>query len=157
VIVTEAELSRWGERLGATLATPCFLALRGPLGAGKSVLARAVGRGAGLVEPMPSPTFNLCFRYDTPRGVELIHMDLYRLSDPDELWELGWEDLGAPDQLVLVEWPERAGPLLPADRWDVSLHVPEPGSTVRRVEVERVGAPPPLPGFPVTLTTGGEA
>jgi len=116
MILSEGELVRWGNRIGRDISGPVFLGLKGPLGAGKSVLARAVARGAGVEGPIPSPTFNLVFRYPTPRGVPLVHMDLYRIEDSGELWELGWEELGTAGELVVVEWPERAGQLLPHDR-----------------------------------------
>lgn len=152
MIVTEGELERWGRRIGESAAPPLVLCLSGPLGAGKSVLARAVARGAGVTGAVPSPTFNLALRYPARDGLEVVHLDLYRLSDPDELWELGWQDLGGPSEIVLVEWPERAGALLPGDRWDVGL-VPEgPERTLRRVSVRRVGEPHPLPGFPVAVS-----
>jgi tRNA threonylcarbamoyladenosine biosynthesis protein TsaE len=124
--LTETGVEAWGRRIGEAavagdIALPLVLALRGELGAGKSVLARAVARGAGVTSPMPSPTFNLVFRYDAAAGIEVYHVDLYRLVDPDEVWELGWRDLGSGRQIVLIEWPERAESLLPADRWDVWL------------------------------------
>ena len=59
----EADLGRWGRRIGESLATPAVIGLTGPLGAGKSVLARAIGAGAGVDETMPSPSHNLIFRY----------------------------------------------------------------------------------------------
>lgn len=151
MILSEGELVRWGARIGRELAGPVFLGLRGPLGAGKSVLARAVARGAGVEGPIPSPTFNLVFRYPTGKGVPLIHMDLYRIEATTELWELGWEELGAAGEIVLVEWPERAGELLPHDRWEIELGIPAKGSDLREVAVSRYGAPPHLPGFPVQL------
>ncbi|HET9441387.1 MAG TPA: tRNA (adenosine(37)-N6)-threonylcarbamoyltransferase complex ATPase subunit type 1 TsaE, partial [Longimicrobiales bacterium] len=101
------------------MRTPVVLALRGELGAGKSVLARAVARGAGVSGAMPSPTFNLLFRYETPRGITVSHLDLYRLEDPEEVWELGWRELGESSEIVLIEWPERAEQLLPPVRWDI--------------------------------------
>lgn len=101
---------------------------------------------------MPSPTFNLYFRYRGRPGTQVVHMDLYRLTDPNELWELGWEEVGGPEDLVLVEWPERAGELLPPDRWDIRLDRQGQDPTLRRVTVARSGAPPPLPGFPVAVT-----
>ncbi|HEX7091376.1 MAG TPA: tRNA (adenosine(37)-N6)-threonylcarbamoyltransferase complex ATPase subunit type 1 TsaE [Longimicrobiales bacterium] len=122
--LTEGQLVAWGERIGAETAVPLVLALRGPLGAGKSVLARAVARGAGVSGPMPSPTFNLVYRYAAARGIDVWHLDLYRLHDPDEVWELGWRELGEGAQIVLIEWPERAEALLPKDRWDVWLELP---------------------------------
>jgi tRNA threonylcarbamoyl adenosine modification protein YjeE len=150
MILTERELVRWGERIGAEVEPPLFLALRGPLGAGKSVLARAVARGAGVEGSIPSPTFNLLFRYDGVTA-DVVHMDLYRIHDPEELKELGWEELVCGEEIVIVEWPERAGGLLPPDRWEVDIRAPEGGSAVREVMVRRVGAPPHLPAFPMAL------
>lgn len=154
--LTEPELVAWGERIGAEAALPLVLALRGELGAGKSVLARAVARGAGVAGPMPSPTFNLVYRYDgASRNAEVWHLDLYRLEDPDEVWELGWQELGEGRQIVLIEWPERAEALLPRDRWDVYLERPveAPGEAgaaeptgVRELSVVRRGQAPALPG-----------
>lgn len=148
----EASLSHWGERVGETLEPPVLIGLRGPLGAGKSTLARAIGRGAGVRQPMPSPSFNLLFRYQARLGIEVVHLDLYRLRSPDELWELGWADLGADHEIVLVEWPERAGPLMPPDHWLIELSIPRGEPTRRDVGVERVGHPPDLVGFPMTIT-----
>ncbi len=98
-----------------------MFALRGDLGAGKSVFARAVARGAGITAGMPSPTFNLLFHYEAPRGVTVSHLDLYRLEDPEDVWELGWRELGDGNEIVLIEWPERAEELLPKRRWDVTI------------------------------------
>lgn len=143
-VLTEEELVRWGRRIGAEARTPLVMALRGDLGAGKSTLARAVAHGAGVEGDVPSPTFNLVFRYDTPRGVQLQHLDLYRLEDPDEVWELGWSELGAPDELVMIEWPERAEALLPRTRWEVRIE-DEGDPASRRVSAHPVGGPAPLP------------
>lgn len=145
--LTEPELVAWGARIGREARTPLVLALRGELGAGKSTLARAIARGAGVEGDVPSPTFNLLFSYETPRGVRVQHLDLYRLDDPDEVWELGWSELGAPDDVVMIEWPQRAESLLPAPRWEVEIE--EGGDpAVRRVSASPVGDPPPLPPFP---------
>ena len=143
-VLTEEALARWGRRIGAEARTPLVIALRGDLGAGKSTLARAVAHGAGVRGDVPSPTFNLVFRYDTPHGVQVHHLDLYRLERPDEVWELGWAELGAPGDLVLVEWPERAEALLPSPRWEVRLEEDGDPDT-RRVSAFAVGDPPPLP------------
>ncbi len=148
----ESDLRRWGRLIGAEVQGPLFLALRGSLGAGKSVLARAVARGAGIEETIPSPTFNLLFRYPTPRGMDLVHLDLYRLNDPDEVWELGWEELGAQGEIVIVEWPERAERHLPEDRWEVRLDLVPGEPLVRRISLDRIGSPPELPTFPLSLT-----
>jgi tRNA A37 threonylcarbamoyladenosine biosynthesis protein TsaE len=82
-------------------------------------------------------------------------MDLYRIESADELWELGWEELGSASEIALVEWPERAGELLPEDRWEIELVVPKGGGKLREVAVFRFGRPPHLPGFPVSLEDAG--
>jgi tRNA threonylcarbamoyladenosine biosynthesis protein TsaE len=143
VTLDEAALRAWGMRIGATIQPPAFLAVSGELGAGKSVLCRAIARGAGVAGVMPSPTFNLVFRYEAEGGLAVVHMDLYRLERPDEVWALGWRDLGAPDEIVLVEWPERAAGLLPPDRWDIRLEHAAPD--LRTVTIARQGAVPELP------------
>jgi tRNA threonylcarbamoyladenosine biosynthesis protein TsaE len=151
----EPGLARWGERIGSTVDTPIFLGLRGPLGAGKSVLARAIGQGAGVGQPMPSPSFNLLFRYPARRGIEVVHLDLYRIDDPGDLWELGWEEIGQPNEIVLVEWPERAGELVPEDRWEIELSPVSGMPLLRDVSVRRIGSPPELVGFPMHVTGRG--
>ena len=86
--------------------------LDGPLGAGKTAFARGFLRAA-TGEPyleVPSPTFTLVQSYDTPAG-PVHHFDLWRLAGPDALDELGWDE--ARDDIVLVEWPDRLGPLRP--------------------------------------------
>lgn len=148
MILSEGGLERWGNRVGREIRWPAFLGLKGPLGAGKSVFARAVARGAGVDGPVPSPTYNLLFRYSTPRGCDLVHVDLYRVEDMGELWEIGWEELGARREIVLVEWPERAGGLLPGDRWEIELKAPRSGSRMREITLTSFGNPPGLPGFP---------
>ena len=138
----EEALQAWGRRIGWEARTPLVLCLRGDLGAGKSTLARAIAHGAGVEGDVPSPTFNLVFRYDTPRA-RVWHLDLYRLERDDEVWELGWGDLGADGDLVMIEWPERAEALLPPVRWEIELLEHAPDS--REVTAAPVGGPPPLP------------
>lgn len=145
--LTETELVQWGARIGADAAVPLVLALRGELGAGKSVLARAAARGAGISGPLPSPTFNLLYRYHGDRGIDVVHLDLYRLEAPEEVWELGWQELGEGAELVLIEWPERAEALLPPDRWDIYLEIPAADAVVRDVWAVARGEVPPLPPF----------
>ena len=150
--LTEEQLALWGHRIGEEVRTPVFIGLKGPLGAGKSVFARAVARGAGVDGALPSPTFNVMFRYDATRGASVVHADLYRLDSPSDLTEIGWEDVLAEDGIVLVEWPERAGSALPPDRWEIELGFPRGEPELRIVSVERHGTPSHLPGFPVSVS-----
>jgi tRNA threonylcarbamoyladenosine biosynthesis protein TsaE len=105
------------ETLGATLAARLkpgdVVGLKGDLGAGKTTLARAIIRAAAADPELivPSPTFTLVEVYDTPRGA-FWHFDLYRLDAPEQVYELGWEEALA-EGIVLLEWPDRLGSLLP--------------------------------------------
>ena len=111
--------------------SPCrVVELRGELGAGKSTFARGALRALGARGPIKSPSYTLLETYDLP-GIHAVHLDLYRLNDPDELEHLGLADFHRPDSLWLIEWPERAaGRLPPADlRFDFSI-----GSDGHRIE-----------------------
>ena len=102
------------------------MAVEGDLGAGKSELARAVIRArAGATIEVPSPTFTLVQAYALPH-LRVTHADLYRLAAAEEVLELGLDEALATGAL-LVEWPERAGDLLPAGRLTVRLEAPDPG------------------------------
>lgn len=143
----EAQMEAWGRAIGSGAAAPLFLALDGPLGAGKSVLARSIARGMGVTGPVPSPTYTLVQSYEPRAGRRLVHMDLYRLDHADDVLELGWDDIVAdPDALVVVEWAERAGPHLPRDRWSVALGPVVGAPSLRHAEWHSVGRPPALPG-----------
>ena len=110
-----------------------MVALSGPVGSGKSELARALIRArAGAPIEVPSPSFTLVQDYELG-ALTIRHSDLYRLQRPVEVDELG---LTAPaaDEAWLIEWPERAPALLPADRLDVSLaQGPQPEARVARL------------------------
>ncbi len=94
--------------------------LSGDLGAGKSTLARAIIRELlGYDEPIPSPTYTITAEYETERG-RIVHADLYRLSGPEELDEIGLIE-GFADAITLVEWPDRLGDLAPVDRLEITL------------------------------------
>lgn len=114
------------EALGAALAGHLqvgdVVCLSGDLGAGKTTLARGLIRAwqGGAVEA-PSPTFTLVQTYDGPKG-PLWHFDLYRLKEPDDVFELGFEE-GLETALCVIEWPQRLGPLLPRDRIDIALTI----------------------------------
>ncbi|HSD91681.1 MAG TPA: tRNA (adenosine(37)-N6)-threonylcarbamoyltransferase complex ATPase subunit type 1 TsaE, partial [Methyloceanibacter sp.] len=105
-------------RLALALKPGDVIALSGPLGAGKTTFARALVMRLGGEDEVPSPTFALMQRYETPRLV-LTHCDLYRL-EPSELGELGLDD-ALSEGAVIVEWPERAARWLPIDRLDIAM------------------------------------
>jgi tRNA threonylcarbamoyl adenosine modification protein YjeE len=110
----------FGARLAGLLRPGDVVALSGPLGSGKSEIARAVIRArAGVEIEVPSPSFTLVQDYPLP-GLTIRHVDLYRIEDPGELVELGLAD-GAGEEALLIEWPERAAGLLPPDRLEISI------------------------------------
>lgn len=114
------------EALGARLATAlqahagAVIYLEGDLGAGKTTFARGLLRALGVQGPIRSPTYTLMEPYEIGDRA-LLHMDLYRLSDPLELQNLGLADYAPQRTLWLVEWPQRGAGLLPA--WDLMLEL----------------------------------
>ena len=115
-------LEAWGRAVGAALPRPAVITLAGDLGAGKSTLCRMIIQALNpAITDIPSPTFTLVQQYDTPKG-ELWHCDLYRLKHPDEIQELGLED-AFHEVITLIEWPEKMGHYLPADRVDIQLTI----------------------------------
>lgn len=120
-VSTLAETESLAARLAALARPGDVILLRGPLGAGKSALARAFLRAASgdAALEVPSPTFTLVQSYPLPGGVVAHHYDLYRLDGPGGLMELGWDE--AREGIVLVEWPERLGALAPEGALTVTL------------------------------------
>jgi tRNA threonylcarbamoyladenosine biosynthesis protein TsaE len=112
----EEQLREWGRSFGAAAMPPLVVALQGELGTGKTTLAQAICAGYGVGEPVTSPTYALVHRYEAPRS-PVYHIDLYRLDGPQQLTNLGWDDIVTSPALVIVEWPDRAGDRMP-------LHVP---------------------------------
>lgn len=137
-----AATDRLGQAVGDALRPGDVVALRGGLGGGKSSLARAailrILALEGRVEEAPSPTYTLVQTYETARG-PLRHADLYRLESPDEADELGLLD-DADTSILLIEWPDRLGPLLPDRRLEITLSIPSADATPgRRLEAVFLG------------------
>ena len=94
--------------------------LEGDLGAGKTTFTQGVAAALGAKRPVTSPTFCLVVEHPTDRFL-LVHADLYRLHDPDDVLSIGWEDYLARGAVLFVEWPDRAGDLIPATARHVRL------------------------------------
>ena len=112
-------------RLAALMRPNDTILLEGPLGAGKSALARALLRALTLNPALevPSPTYTLVQAYQTPIG-PVHHFDLWRLETPAPLHELGWDDA----ETTIVEWPDRLGPRRPQNALTITL-IPTPENT----------------------------
>ena len=112
-LADETATAALGAALADRLQPGDVVGLYGELGSGKTTLARGILRAAAGDPDLivPSPTFTLVEVYETERGT-FWHFDLYRLEAPEQVYELGWEDALA-EGIVLIEWPQRLGPLLP--------------------------------------------
>lgn len=123
--------------LAKQIGPKSLIFLHGNLGSGKSVFARALIRALcgdpGL--EVPSPTFTLVQSYDGTQG-PVFHYDFYRLEDPEEIYELGWEE-NLSEGICIVEWPERLGPLMPRKRLDIRLYPVENKPDSRRILIEQ--------------------
>jgi tRNA threonylcarbamoyladenosine biosynthesis protein TsaE len=133
------------EALAARLAglppppgAPCrIVALVGELGAGKSTFARGALRALGVSGAIKSPTYTLLETYELP-AVNVVHLDLYRLRDPDELEHLGLADYHSPGQLWFIEWPQNgAGRLPPADV-EFRFSITPEGHRIERIDTSRL-------------------
>ncbi len=132
---SEQETIGYAEKFAQDLKSGDVVLLYGNLGVGKSVFARAVIRATCAQQDMevPSPTYTLVQTYDADKGT-VWHFDLYRLADESEIYELGWEE-ALSDGIILVEWPERLGGLLPSKR--IELHISAQGQPDQRtIEVK---------------------
>ena len=121
--LSEEQSALLGVCIGERLAAGDILTLWGELGAGKTFLARAIARGLGVPASIPitSPTFTFINEY-TGR-LHLYHLDLYRLSEPDELETLPWREAFYGDGVSIIEWPDRLGANLPPERIDIHLEI----------------------------------
>lgn len=123
-LADETATAALAEKVAAISRPGDVVALWGGLGSGKTVFARAfINARAETPEDVPSPTYTLVQTYDVPAGggaVPIYHFDLFRIEDPGEIEELGLDDARAGG-ISLIEWPDRMGALLPAERLDVSL------------------------------------
>jgi tRNA threonylcarbamoyl adenosine modification protein YjeE len=107
------------KRLAPFIKAGDVIALHGGLGAGKTTFSRAlISALMGTETDVPSPTYTIIQTYDAPQ-FPIFHFDLYRLNNPDEVFELGWEETDAG--VALIEWPDNAGPHLPTWRLDLIL------------------------------------
>ncbi len=108
------ETFAFGKKLGQSAEVGEVYTLEGDLGAGKTVFTQGFARGMGITEPVNSPTFTILQVYDSGR-LPLFHFDVYRIEDPDEMEEIGWEEYVCGDGVCIVEWADRISDILPDD------------------------------------------
>jgi tRNA threonylcarbamoyladenosine biosynthesis protein TsaE len=128
------ETQKAGQVLGEQAQPGDIFLLTGPLGAGKTSLTQGIARGLGVAGYARSPTFVLATRYQG--RLTLHHVDLYRIDDPIEAWDLGLEELLAGDDVCVVEWADRAEEIFPEDSLWITLDY-APGENQRTLTFEK--------------------
>lgn len=133
VYYSNSESETWaiGKLISEKIKPGDKILLDGDIGAGKSVLARGIAGGLGVTEPMPSPTFTLVNEYDAK--YKIYHFDFYRLNDPYELYEIGFEEYVYSQGVSLIEWYSKGGELIPNESILVSITI-ESGNK-RKIEI----------------------
>jgi tRNA threonylcarbamoyladenosine biosynthesis protein TsaE len=127
-----------GEALSASLRARDAVVLTGELGAGKTTFVQGVARGLGIEDQVSSPTFTLVKEY---RGIlDIAHVDVYRLERVQDVVDLGLDELGDGEGVLLVEWGDAVEDLLPDERLRVELTTEDLVSDVRRLRVSALGA-----------------
>lgn len=123
-----AELSSSARIFLDSIGELSVLAFSGEMGAGKTTFIQALCRELGVPEDVNSPTFSLVNEYFTSSGESIYHFDLYRIEEPDELFDLGYEEYFFSGKRCFIEWPEKASHLIPDDALMVNIKAMEDGS-----------------------------
>ena len=123
------ETQALGQSFAAVVTAPAMIHFQGDLGAGKTTFIQGMVRGFGTDVAVLSPTYTLVEEYTTKKG-RVHHLDLYRISGPEEVESLGLRDRCGPEDIVLIEWPDRGGHAVPIPTWKVSLEYLDTGRSV---------------------------
>ena len=125
-----------GKRLGQEAKPGMIICLNGDLGTGKTVFAQGFGAGLGIEGPINSPTFTIVQVYEDGR-LPLYHFDVYRIADPEEMEEIGYEDYFFGSGVCLIEWSELIEELIPEDHISVLIEKDgAQGFDYRRIIIE---------------------
>ncbi len=129
---TPQELEYLGSRMAQLVQPGDFIALDGDLGAGKTLLTQGMAKGLEVSEEIVSPTFTIIHEYETGR-LPLYHMDVYRLKQPEEMYDLGYEEYFYGEGVTVVEWAQIIEPLLPDEYLAMEIVVVPEGRELRFV------------------------
>jgi tRNA threonylcarbamoyladenosine biosynthesis protein TsaE len=127
---TPDQTIRLGLEIGKKLQPGSVVALHGPLGAGKTTLAKGIARSLNIEEALTSPSFTLIAEYEGSREgnpVTLYHIDLYRISHPQEIEDLGMEEIVNGEGICVIEWAEKASEFLPESTIRVEIVIEDKG------------------------------
>ncbi len=129
---TEQETKALGRKIGKALTSGSLVSLRGPLGAGKTVIAKGIAQSLDITEAIVSPTFTLVQEYEGK--LELHHLDLYRIEGEEEFDGIGGEELLYEEGVTLIEWSEKIDTLLPSHTIYITITLGE--NQERYIEVK---------------------
>lgn len=129
---SEAETSKIGYELASKLTPGDVIAMYGDLGAGKTAFVRGLAEGLGLDARVSSPTFTIVNEY--MGKIPLFHFDMYRLSDADELFEIGWEDYLTRNGVCVVEWSENVEEAFYNDT--IRVYIEKTGDSSRKIKID---------------------
>ncbi len=141
MIENEAQMQRFGQLLGKNLKAGDIVGLTGDLGAGKTTLTKSIAKGMGIEEHITSPTFTIVNEYDgdlTTGRIPLYHFDVYRISDEEELYDIGYEEYFFGKAACVVEWANLIPNLMPEESlWlDLRLGTTDPEERVIHIQWE---------------------
>ena len=124
-----------GEKIGKEANPGTVITLEGDLGVGKTVFAQGLAKGLGIDDAITSPTFTIVQVYEEGR-LPFYHFDVYRIADPDEMYEIGFEDYFYGQGVTLIEWANLIDELLPANRTDITIEKdPAKGFDYRKITI----------------------
>lgn len=129
---SEEETKEVGRKLGKIATTGTVISLRGPLGAGKTIIAKGIAEALGITEAIVSPTFTLVQEYEG--RLPMHHLDLYRIDGIEDFEGIGGEELLYSAGITVIEWSEKIEELLPSETIRVTLQIQKDGS--REIAVE---------------------
>ena len=135
----EEELISIGQKLGRLLNSGDIIVLSGDLGAGKTTLTKGIAKGLGITDYITSPTFTIVNEYDSGR-LKLNHFDVYRVSDPDEIYAIGFDDYIFSDAVSIIEWANYIEEILPKDFLHIYIEKDlEKGEDYRKITITPYG------------------
>ena len=134
----ENDTEIFAKKIAKTIKNGDVLCIFGNLGAGKTVFAREIIRflSKNINLEVPSPTFTLVQTYETDIA-PIFHFDLYRIEDPEELFELGWEE-ALSEGISIIEWPEKAGHYLPSTYTSIHLSIDPENPDARYIDIKDI-------------------
>lgn len=129
-----------GKKIGMEAVPGQLYCLNGDLGVGKTVFTQGFAQGLGITEPVNSPTFTILQEYEEGR-MPFYHFDVYRIADPEEMYELGYEDYFFGQGVCLVEWAELIKELLPSKRTMITIEKDlKKGFDYRKISIEEISS-----------------